>query len=106
MSICGNNKVKINWGWGCCLLKTMEWLICDVTKSDYTPFKKKKKKNVRLHGQDFGTKVGLLAAKYINIFLCHTSPKIWKICPKKEEREFFIGPDSPSSSKFTGAQKV
>ena len=30
------NKVKINWGWGCCLLKTMEWLIWDVTTSDYT----------------------------------------------------------------------
>ena len=54
-----------------------------------------------LHGQDLRTKVGPLAPKYINIFLCHISPKIWKICPKKEEREFFIGPDSPSSSKFT-----
>ena len=42
-----------------------------------------------LHGQDLRTKVGPLAPKYINIFLCHISPKIWKIIntPKKKKEK-------------------
>ena len=49
--------------------------------------------NQRLHGQDLGTKVGPLAPKFKNIFLRHTSPKIWKIIntPKKKKRDNFLG---------------
>ena len=65
------------------------------------PFQKKKKKNVRLDGQDFGTKVGLLAAKYIRskYFLMPYFTQNMENMPKKRRERIFYWAGQPIKFK-------